>query len=45
MLEQNPVLLKLKELETYKELAERIPKLTVLVGSEGVARSLRFLEE
>lgn len=42
ILESNPVLLKLKELETFKDLAERIPKLTVVVGAEQLVSWLRI---
>ncbi|MFO0617082.1 MAG: slipin family protein [Polyangiaceae bacterium] len=35
MLEQNPTLLRLKELEAYKELAKEIDKVTVVVGASG----------
>lgn len=44
LLEQNPVLLRLKELETWKELAERVPQLSVVVTSEGIAKQLRLSE-
>jgi regulator of protease activity HflC (stomatin/prohibitin superfamily) len=44
LLEQNPVLLRLKELETWKELVERVPKLSVVVTSEGIAKQLRLTE-
>lgn len=44
LLEQNPVLLRLKELETWKELAERVPRLSVVVTSEGIAKQLRLSE-
>ena len=37
LLTQNPVLLRLKELDSLKELAERIDNLTVHIGGEGVA--------
>lgn len=44
LLEHNPVLLRLKELETWKDLAERVPKLSVVVTSEGLAKELRLTE-
>jgi regulator of protease activity HflC (stomatin/prohibitin superfamily) len=44
LLESNPVLLRLKELETWKELAERIPKLSLVVSSESLSRQLRLTE-
>jgi len=34
MMEGSPVLLRLKELEAWKEIAERIPNLTVVLGGE-----------
>ena len=37
LLTQNPVLLRLKELDSLKELAERIDNLTVHIGGEEVA--------
>jgi regulator of protease activity HflC (stomatin/prohibitin superfamily) len=42
LLSQNPVLLRLKELEAIKDIAERIPNLTVFVGGEEMTRSLRL---
>jgi hypothetical protein len=42
LLQSNPVLLRLKELETLKEIAERIPNLSVFVGGEQLTRQLRL---
>ncbi len=42
LLESNPVLLRLKELELYKELAERIPNLSVVVSPSDVQRQLQL---
>ena len=42
MLQANPVLLRLKELETIKEIAETIPNLSVFVGGEELSRRLSF---
>ena len=44
LLEQNPVLLRLKELETWKELAERVPKLSIIVSPETLAKRLQLTE-
>jgi regulator of protease activity HflC (stomatin/prohibitin superfamily) len=35
LLEENPVLLRLKELDAYKELAEKVGTLTVVLGADG----------
>ena len=45
LLEANPVLLRLKELELYKELAERIPNLSVIVSPSDVQRQLQLKTE
>ena len=45
LLEANPVLLRLKELELYKELAERIPNLSVIVSPADVQRQLQLKAE
>ena len=42
LLESNPVLLRLKELELYKEMAERIPNLSVVVSPADVQRQLQL---
>ncbi len=42
LLESNPVLLRLKELELYKEMAERIPNLSVVVSPADVQRQLQI---
>jgi regulator of protease activity HflC (stomatin/prohibitin superfamily) len=42
MLEQNPVLLRLKEIEALKELAERVPNLTVVVGGNELEQRLQL---
>lgn len=42
MLEQNPMLLRLKELEAYKELAKEIDKVTLVVGSPEKIPGLRL---
>ncbi len=45
LLESNPVLLRLKELELYKEMAERIPNLSVVVSPADVQRQLQLKVE
>jgi len=35
LLEENPVLMRLKELDAYKELAEKVGTLTVVLGGDG----------
>lgn len=45
LLEANPVLLRLKELELYKEVAERIPNLSVIVSPADVQRQLQLKAE
>lgn len=42
LLEANPVLLRLKEIETWKEIVERIDNLTVVVGPEDLKGQLRL---
>jgi regulator of protease activity HflC (stomatin/prohibitin superfamily) len=42
LLEQNPVLLRLKEIEVLKELAERVPNLTVVVGGNDLEQRLKL---
>lgn len=42
LLESNPVLLRLKELELYKDMAERIPNLSVVVSPTDVQRQLQL---
>ncbi len=42
MLENNPVLLRLKELEAWKEIAERIPNLTVVMGGQELMTRLQI---
>mgnify|MGYP003572320253 CR=1 FL=1 len=42
LLESNPVLLRLKEIEAYKDIVERIPNLTVVVGGEDLQGKLRL---
>lgn len=42
MLENNPVLLRLKELESWKEIAERIPNLTVVMGGQELMNRLQI---
>jgi regulator of protease activity HflC (stomatin/prohibitin superfamily) len=42
LLEQNPVLLRLKEVEVLKELAERVPNLTVVVGGNELEQRLQL---
>jgi regulator of protease activity HflC (stomatin/prohibitin superfamily) len=42
LLQSNPVLLRLKELELYKEMAERIPNLSVVVSPADVQRQLQL---
>ncbi len=45
MLEQSPVLLRLKELEALEKVTERVGSLTVLGGLEGVLDELVSLRE
>ncbi|MGH1344050.1 MAG: slipin family protein [Nannocystales bacterium] len=45
LLENNPVLLRLKELELFKEMAERIPNLSVVVSPADVQRQLQLKVE
>ena len=45
LLESNPVLLRLKELELYKDMAERIPNLSVVVSPADVQRQLQLKVE
>ncbi len=45
MLENNPVLLRLKELEALKELAGSIPNLTVVFGGEELTERLRLVRK
>jgi hypothetical protein len=42
MLENNPVLLRLKEMEAWKEIAERIPNLTVVMGGQELMNRLQI---
>ena len=42
LLESNPVLLRLKELETLKDIVERIPQLTVVLGGDELPKHLRI---
>jgi regulator of protease activity HflC (stomatin/prohibitin superfamily) len=42
MLEQNPMLLRLKELESYKDLAREIDKVTLVVAPNDLASSLKL---
>ncbi|MEM6294678.1 MAG: slipin family protein [Myxococcota bacterium] len=42
LLENNPVLLRLKEIELYKEMAERIPNLSVVISPSDVQRQLQL---
>ena len=42
LLEANPVLLRLKEVEAWKEIAEKIPNLTVVVAPKDVQDRLRL---
>ncbi len=44
MLESNPVLLRLKELEALQELAGTIPNLTVVFGGEELTERLRLVQ-
>jgi hypothetical protein len=43
MLERNPALLRLKELEAFKEIAAAIPNLTLVMGQPELLRSLGSL--
>ncbi len=43
MLEQNPMLLRLKELEAYKELAKEIDKVTLVVGAAEAIPGLKMV--
>lgn len=38
VLAENPIVMRLKELEAYKELAERVGTLNIVMGPEGLAR-------
>lgn len=42
LLENNPVLMRLKEMEAWKEIAERIPNLTVILGGKGMMDRLQI---
>ena len=44
LLEDNPVLLRLKELETLEKVTEKIDRLTVFGGLEGVMKQLVSLK-
>jgi hypothetical protein len=44
LLEQNPVLLRLKELESLERLADKVGQVTVLATPEKLLGSLRLLE-
>ncbi len=44
MLERNPALLRLKELEAFKEIASAIPNLTLVMGQPEVLRGLGALK-
>ena len=45
MLERNPALLRLKELEAFKEIASAIPNLTLVMGQPELLRSLGGLKK
>ena len=45
MLERSPVLLRLKELEALEKVSERIDKLTVFGGLDGVLQDLVRLRD
>jgi regulator of protease activity HflC (stomatin/prohibitin superfamily) len=45
MLERNPALLRLKELEAFKEIASAIPNLTLVMGQPDLLRSLGGLNK
>ena len=45
MLERNPALLRLKELEAFKEIASAIPNLTLVMGPPDLLRSLGGLNK
>jgi hypothetical protein len=42
LLESNPVLLRLEELETLEDIVERIPQLTVVLGGDELPKHLRI---
>jgi regulator of protease activity HflC (stomatin/prohibitin superfamily) len=39
---ENPVLMRLKELETMKDIAEKIDEIKLVMGTEGLAKMLPF---
>lgn len=42
LLEQNPVLLRLKEIEALKEVVAQVPNLTVVLGADDIQKQLRL---
>lgn len=42
LLENNPVLLRLKEIELYKEMAERIPNLSIVVSPADIQKRIQL---